>query len=50
MVPVVSAVVSVREIDAQERKIANMQIDEGGIAISLSPYQLRTFAQVIELG
>ena len=40
----VSAVVSVREIDAQERKIANMQIDEGGIAISLSPYQLRTFA------
>jgi alpha-mannosidase len=34
----------VREVDAQERKIANMQIDEGGIATNLSPYQLRTFA------
>jgi len=37
-------VTSVREVDAQERKIGNMVVDEGGIAIDLSPYQLRTFA------
>jgi alpha-mannosidase len=45
----VSPVVSVREVDAQERKIGNMQIDEGGIAINLSPYQLRTFALKLAL-
>ncbi|HEY2322764.1 MAG TPA: glycoside hydrolase family 38 C-terminal domain-containing protein [Thermoanaerobaculia bacterium] len=39
-----SPVVSLREVDAQERKIANMQIDEGAIAFDLTPYQLRTFA------
>jgi alpha-mannosidase len=37
-------VASVREVDAQERKIGNMVVDDGGIAIDLSPYQLRTFA------
>ena len=39
-----SPVTSVREVDAQERKIGNMVVDDGGIAISLTPYQLRTFA------
>lgn len=37
-------VTSVREVDAQERKIGNMVIDDAAIAIDLSPYQLRTFA------
>ncbi len=39
-----SPVTAVREVDAQERKIGNMKIDEDGLAIDLSPYQLRTFA------
>jgi alpha-mannosidase len=39
-----SPVVSLREVDAQERKIGNMEIDEGALAINLSPYQPRTFA------
>jgi alpha-mannosidase len=39
-----SPVIRAREVDAQERKIGNMQIDEGGLAIDLTPYQLRTFA------
>lgn len=39
-----SPVTAVREVDAQERKIGNLLIDDEGIAIDLSPYQLRTFA------
>ncbi|HEY2091090.1 MAG TPA: glycoside hydrolase family 38 C-terminal domain-containing protein [Thermoanaerobaculia bacterium] len=39
-----SPITAVREVDAQERKIRNMEVDDEGIAIDLSPYQLRTFA------